>query len=394
MLRLLRSFNSYMRFAHRHGPRTRWRDEQGRWDVRGRVERFIEPALLVLLSEQSAHGYQLVDRVAGLVPANGRARWSLPRAWRARRGRAGDVRMGRSRAGPAKRMYELTPAGRDLLRAWAKALKQTQVVVDAFPTLPSKGGEHARSSPSPPRPPRVRPLFGSRWYSSENVLERLENTSATSNRNSPTSPICSGACTTAAPSPAHPSRPPRSTCRDCGHVSSGHASDQVRGAWPEGGCSPTASRRRGRGSRAAPTRACRRRGDAQRRVTRGRDHDPPTAAPTRYPSCVAPVRAAIIVPGDRATARGRGCWRPACARRAAASERAEHDGRLKQRASEFTEEEGSSAAIATADTATSLLAREAPARGRSVWPPRSTPPPPRRGATLRRFPPTSNVSMK
>jgi DNA-binding PadR family transcriptional regulator len=29
-------------------------------------------------------------------------------------------------------MYELTPAGRDLLRAWVKALKQTQVVVNAF----------------------------------------------------------------------------------------------------------------------------------------------------------------------------------------------------------------------------------------------------------------------
>ena len=34
--------------------------------------------------------------------------------------------------GPAKRRYELTPAGRELLRAWAKALKQTQQVVDAF----------------------------------------------------------------------------------------------------------------------------------------------------------------------------------------------------------------------------------------------------------------------
>ena len=53
MSRLLRSFDSYMRFAHRHGPRTRWRDNQGRWHVRGRVERFIEPALLLLLSEQS-----------------------------------------------------------------------------------------------------------------------------------------------------------------------------------------------------------------------------------------------------------------------------------------------------------------------------------------------------
>ena len=34
--------------------------------------------------------------------------------------------------GPAKRRYELTPAGHELLRAWAKALAQTQQVVDAF----------------------------------------------------------------------------------------------------------------------------------------------------------------------------------------------------------------------------------------------------------------------
>ena len=42
--------------------------------------------------------------------------------------------MGRDEPGPAKRRYELTPAGHELLRAWAKALKQTQVVVDAFLT--------------------------------------------------------------------------------------------------------------------------------------------------------------------------------------------------------------------------------------------------------------------
>ena len=34
--------------------------------------------------------------------------------------------------GPAKRRYELTPAGHELLRAWAKALKHTQKVVDTF----------------------------------------------------------------------------------------------------------------------------------------------------------------------------------------------------------------------------------------------------------------------
>ena len=38
---LLTSFCTYMRFAHRHGPRTRWRDAQGRWHVRGRVMNLI-----------------------------------------------------------------------------------------------------------------------------------------------------------------------------------------------------------------------------------------------------------------------------------------------------------------------------------------------------------------
>ena len=95
---VLTSFCSYMRFAHRHGPRTRWRDEQGRWHVRGRVERFLEPALLLLLAERPAHGYELVDRAAELVPGE------------------------RPELGGLYRV----------LRAWAKALKQTQVVVDAF----------------------------------------------------------------------------------------------------------------------------------------------------------------------------------------------------------------------------------------------------------------------
>ena len=65
---MLRSFHTYMRFTHRHGPRTRWRDAQGHWHVRGRVERFIEPALLMLLAERPAHGYELVDRVPELIP--------------------------------------------------------------------------------------------------------------------------------------------------------------------------------------------------------------------------------------------------------------------------------------------------------------------------------------
>ena len=101
--------------------------------MRGRVERFLEPALLLLLSEQSAHGYELVDRVPELVPGERPELGGLYRVLRALE-EDGLVtsHWDAGAPGPAKRMYELTPAGRDLLRAWAKALKQTQVVVDAF----------------------------------------------------------------------------------------------------------------------------------------------------------------------------------------------------------------------------------------------------------------------
>jgi poly-beta-hydroxybutyrate-responsive repressor len=131
--RLLTSFTSYMRFTHRYGPRTRWRDGEGRWHVRGRVERFLEPALLLLLAERRAHGYELVDRVAELVPGERPELGGLYRILRALE-EDGLVRSewDADEPGPAKRTYELTPAGHDLLRAWAKALRQTQAVVDAF----------------------------------------------------------------------------------------------------------------------------------------------------------------------------------------------------------------------------------------------------------------------
>jgi PadR family transcriptional regulator, regulatory protein PadR len=130
---LLRSFCTYMRFTHRHGPRTRWRDENGRWHVRGRVERFLEPTLLLLLSEQPSYGYELVDRVAEVIPGERPELGGLYRVLRALE-EDGLVRSewDAEEPGPAKRRYELTPAGRELLRAWVKALKQTQLHVETF----------------------------------------------------------------------------------------------------------------------------------------------------------------------------------------------------------------------------------------------------------------------
>src|SRR6266542_4067515 len=53
---------------HRHHPRSRSRRlvRPGHWDVRARVERFVEPTLLLLLRERPLHGYELLERIPEL----------------------------------------------------------------------------------------------------------------------------------------------------------------------------------------------------------------------------------------------------------------------------------------------------------------------------------------
>ncbi|MGH3044121.1 MAG: PadR family transcriptional regulator, partial [Gaiellaceae bacterium] len=51
------------RQGHRHRPRSRHAIRRGDWAVRARVERFVEPALLLLLRERPMHGYELIERV-------------------------------------------------------------------------------------------------------------------------------------------------------------------------------------------------------------------------------------------------------------------------------------------------------------------------------------------
>jgi poly-beta-hydroxybutyrate-responsive repressor len=93
----------------------------------------VEPALLLLLAERGAHGYELLDRLAELLPGERIDMGNLYRLLRALE-HDGLVRSewDESVPGPAKRTYELTDEGRGLLRAWAKALLETREVVEAF----------------------------------------------------------------------------------------------------------------------------------------------------------------------------------------------------------------------------------------------------------------------
>ena len=98
----------------------------------GQPKNFARPCLLLLLAESSAHGYELIDRLRpfgfeindpasvykslrqmeaeGLVTST----WEL------------------SSRGPARRVYELTSDGRDLLEAWSMTLDQNRAILGRF----------------------------------------------------------------------------------------------------------------------------------------------------------------------------------------------------------------------------------------------------------------------
>jgi DNA-binding PadR family transcriptional regulator len=111
--------------------------------VRARVERVLEPGLLLLLRERPAHGYELVAGLGELLPGE---RVDLPHLYRVLRAleTEGLVRSEwhADAPGPARRTYELTDEGRRLLDAWAAALARTRDRIDTFLTRHREGGEH------------------------------------------------------------------------------------------------------------------------------------------------------------------------------------------------------------------------------------------------------------
>jgi PadR family transcriptional regulator PadR len=121
--------------GHRgHRARSRAFVRPGHWAVRARVERFVEPSLLLLLRERPMHGYELIERLPEIAGAETRVDvGNLYRVLRALE-EEGIVTSEWSAdlPGPAKRTYELTAAGRRLLDRWAEALRGAQDVISGF----------------------------------------------------------------------------------------------------------------------------------------------------------------------------------------------------------------------------------------------------------------------
>ena len=118
-----------------HHPRSRSRRlvGPGRWHVHARVERFVEPSLLLLLRERPVHGYELLERIPELGVEGRVDIGNLYRLLRALE-EEGLVSSEWSAElpGPAKRTYELTAEGRKLLDRWAEALGRAQETIGTF----------------------------------------------------------------------------------------------------------------------------------------------------------------------------------------------------------------------------------------------------------------------
>ncbi len=119
-----------MRFRGEHRHRHTMGEEDG---GATRIERFLEPCILLLLAEQNRHGYSLRDELI-------RREWTkevdfgyLYRTLR-RMEEAGLVssEWAEEGPGPLKRVYRTTPDGRKLLNDWAESLRQTKALLDKF----------------------------------------------------------------------------------------------------------------------------------------------------------------------------------------------------------------------------------------------------------------------
>jgi PadR family transcriptional regulator PadR len=114
-------------------PRCRCRIGPGSFEVRARVERFAEPALLLLLAEGPSHGYELADALEELL---GEGRVDFGNLYRLLRSLEGEGLVASSWSedapGPLKRTYELTGEGAALLGTWSASLRSGQERIAAL----------------------------------------------------------------------------------------------------------------------------------------------------------------------------------------------------------------------------------------------------------------------
>jgi poly-beta-hydroxybutyrate-responsive repressor len=101
--------------------------------VRARLERFTEPAVLLVLRDNPGHGYELLEHLQALMPAERIDMGNLYRILRAleREGLV-DSTWDDEAPGPAKRIYVITQSGRRVLAQWVEAFRKIEQQIAAF----------------------------------------------------------------------------------------------------------------------------------------------------------------------------------------------------------------------------------------------------------------------
>lgn len=101
--------------------------------MRARIERFVEPALLLVLRDTETHGYELAEELQQMTPDDPIDLGNLYRLLRS----IEDEGLVRSRwrddlPGRSKRTYELTADGAALLEVWADGLRASNRTISTF----------------------------------------------------------------------------------------------------------------------------------------------------------------------------------------------------------------------------------------------------------------------
>jgi poly-beta-hydroxybutyrate-responsive repressor len=94
-------------------------------------ERFCQPCILLLLSNEPSYGYELIDTLDKLgSSADASSVYKTLRKME----QEGLVksRWDTEGAGPAKRYYEITPEGEELLHAWAVTIRKHLETLEGF----------------------------------------------------------------------------------------------------------------------------------------------------------------------------------------------------------------------------------------------------------------------
>lgn len=100
----------------------------------GRISRFIQPCLLLLLFEKPSYGYELMESLAELGLQEGSPDPGAIYRNLRRLERDGFVtsEWNTESSGPAKRYYKLTSDGEDLLHAWASGINKRKEAFEKF----------------------------------------------------------------------------------------------------------------------------------------------------------------------------------------------------------------------------------------------------------------------